>query len=58
MVNKQQMEWSEKGAHYLLQARTTTLNGDLAKQFEQWYSGLMIEQQRPQKPVSALQRAA
>ncbi len=42
MVKKQQMQWSAEGAHYLLQARTTTLNGDLAKQFEQWYPGLKL----------------
>jgi len=42
MVKKQQMQWSQKGAHYLLQARTATLNGDLAKHFERWYPGLKI----------------
>jgi len=26
----------------MLQARTATLNGDLSKQFEQWYPGLQI----------------
>jgi len=42
MVKKQQMQWSDKGAHYLLQARTSTLNGDLPKYFEDWYPGLKI----------------
>lgn len=40
MVKKQQMQWSHIGAHYLLQARTATLNGDLPKYFEQWYPGI------------------
>ncbi len=34
MVKKQQMQWSQKGAHYLLQARTAALNGDLSDNFE------------------------
>ena len=42
MVKKQQMQWSHKGAHYLLQARTATLNGDLPEYFERWYPGLKI----------------
>jgi hypothetical protein len=29
MVNKQQMQWSHRGAYNLLQTRTTVLNGDL-----------------------------
>ena len=29
MVNKQQMRWSQEGAHLLLQVRTRVLNGDL-----------------------------
>jgi hypothetical protein len=43
MVKKQQMQWSPTGAHYLLQTRTATLNGDLPKYFERWYPGLNIE---------------
>jgi len=37
MVKKQQMQWSTQGAHYLLQTRTTVLNGELRDQFKQWY---------------------
>jgi hypothetical protein len=29
MVKKQQMQWSKRGAHLLLQVRTAVLNGDL-----------------------------
>ena len=42
MVKKQQMQWSHLGAHYLLQARTATLNGELPDYFERWYPGLKI----------------
>ena len=42
MVKKQQMQWSPSGAHYLLQARTAVLNGDLPNYFERWYPGLKI----------------
>ncbi len=42
MVKKQQMQWTHTGAHYLLQARTATLNDDLPKYFERWYPGVNI----------------
>jgi hypothetical protein len=32
MVKKQQMRWSRRGAHLLLQVRTAVLNGDLSEQ--------------------------
>ena len=32
----------QEGAHYLLQARTAAVNGDLPEHFERWYSGLTI----------------
>ena len=37
---KQQMRWTKKGAHLLLQTRTRTLDGTLRHKFEQWYPGL------------------
>jgi hypothetical protein len=37
MVKKQQMRWTQKGAHSLLQVRTQTLNDDLRGKFRQWY---------------------
>ncbi len=40
MVKKQQMQWSHEGAHYLLQTRTTVLNGELREQFEEWYPAM------------------
>jgi hypothetical protein len=40
MVKKQQMRWSERGAHLLLQVRTQVLNEDLRNTFCRWYPGL------------------
>ena len=39
MVKKQQMRWSQRGAHLLLQIRTRVLNGDWEETFRQWYPG-------------------
>ena len=39
MVKKQQMRWSPRGAHLLLQIRTRVLNDDLAADFARWYPG-------------------
>jgi hypothetical protein len=40
MVKKQQMRWTPRGAHLLLQVRTQVLNDDLRQMFEHWYPGL------------------
>ncbi len=40
MVKKQQMRWTEGGAHRLLQVRTRVLNQELRATFQQWYPGL------------------
>lgn len=37
MVKKQQMQWSKRGAHLLLQARTQVLNDELDQTFQRWY---------------------
>jgi hypothetical protein len=39
-VKKQQMRWTESGAHRLLQVRTQVLNDDLRATFHRWYPGL------------------
>lgn len=39
MVKKQQMRWTPRGAHLLLQLRTRVLNDDLADDFNRWYPG-------------------
>lgn len=37
MVKKQQMRWTQKGAHLLLQLRVKTLNQELRQSFCRWY---------------------
>ena len=37
MVKKQQMRWTPRGAHLLLQVRTRVLNDELAADFQRWY---------------------
>ena len=39
MVKQQQMRWSPRGAHLLLQVRTQVLNEDLRSTFCRWYAG-------------------
>jgi hypothetical protein len=39
MVKKQQMQWSPRGAHLLLQIRTRVLNGEWEATFRTWYPG-------------------
>ena len=45
MVKKQQMRWSESGAHNLLQVRTKVLNDQLRETFASWYPGMQTEQE-------------
>jgi len=40
MVKKQQMRWTPRGAHLLLQVRTRELNGELRDTFCGWYAGM------------------
>jgi len=40
MVKQQQMRWSKRGAHLLLQVRTQVLNEDLRTAFDRWYPGM------------------
>jgi hypothetical protein len=39
-VKKQQMRWTKKGAHLLLQVRAQVLNEDLRATFERWYPAM------------------
>jgi hypothetical protein len=39
-AKRQQMQWTKRGAHLLLQTRTRTLDGTLRPLFERWYPGL------------------
>lgn len=36
-VKKQQMAWTLRGAHLLLQTRTKVLNNELDQVFRRWY---------------------
>jgi hypothetical protein len=38
-TKRQQMQWSPKGAHLLLQMRIRVLNGELEQTFREWYPG-------------------
>ena len=38
-VKRQQMHWSLRGAHLLLQTRTKVLNNELDQVFTRWYPG-------------------
>jgi len=44
-VKKQQMRWTPRGAHLLLQVRTQVLNDELPASFERWYprSGAQVQ---------------
>src|SRR5258708_40232707 len=39
MVKKQQMQWTPRGAHLLLQIRTRVLNDEWGETFRTWYPG-------------------
>ena len=41
---KQQMQWSKRGAHLLLQTRGKTLNRALGSIFKQWYPDMEVEE--------------
>jgi hypothetical protein len=41
---KQQMQWSKRGAHLLLQTRVKTLNHALGAVFKHWYPDMEVEQ--------------
>ena len=39
-AKRQQMRWSRRGAHLMLQTRTRVLDGTLRAKFQSWYPGL------------------
>ena len=41
---KQQMQWSKRGAHLLLQTRIKTLNRELGAVFKRWYPDLDVQE--------------
>ena len=48
MVKKQQMRWTKKGAHLLLQVRTQVLNDDWRKRFCRWYPAMKTTEEEIQ----------
>ena len=44
-IKRQQMQWSKKGVHLLLQTRTKALDGTLRHMFERWFPGLANDDQ-------------
>jgi hypothetical protein len=46
-VKKQQMRWTPRGAHLLLQIRVQALNGDLHGVFDRWCPGLRRKDSQP-----------
>ena len=49
MVKQQQMRWTPRGAHLLLQVRTQTLNDDLRSTFGRWYPGMQKDGHQEQE---------
>ena len=49
MVKKQQMQWTPKGAHYMIQTRMDVLNDELDKDFGRWCPGFSIKAKSIQK---------
>lgn len=43
MVKKQQMQWTQEGAHYMIQTQTAVLNDELHKNFSRWYPGFTVK---------------
>ncbi len=53
-VKKQQMAWTLRGAHLLLQTRTKVLNDELDEAFHRWYPKF----RRQPQTVGSEQKAA
>ena len=53
-VKKQQMQWTLRGAHLLLQTRTKVLNDELDDVFRRWYPRFRPQPQptSPEKKVA------
>jgi len=51
-TKRQQMQWSPKGAHLLLQMRTRVLNGELEQMFLNWYLGFRAANDEKLKKVA------
>ena len=52
-AKRQQMQWSSKGAHLLLQIRTRVLDGTLRATFTRWYPSLAANDEEGSTPAAA-----
>ena len=52
-AKKQQMQWSKKGAHLLLQTRTCTLDGTLHDLFTTWFPAMPANDVQPTSLAAA-----
>jgi hypothetical protein len=57
-VKKQQMHWTQRGAHLLLQTRTAVLNGELKAIFRRWYPRFRTRTPPHPTPATSEARAA
>ncbi|ERT13496.1 hypothetical protein O185_08705 [Photorhabdus temperata J3] len=48
------MQWSQQGAHYLLQTRPAVLNGELEAQFELWYPEVKLGEETENHLTAAI----
>jgi len=46
MVKKQQMRWTQRGAHLLIQVRTQVLNDDWRDTFCRWYPSMTTTEKK------------
>jgi hypothetical protein len=52
MVKQQQMHWTSRGAHMLLQVRAKVLNGELRQTFCRWYPRMKEGSEQPIRLVA------
>ena len=48
-VKKQQVRWTQRGAHLLLQTRVQVLNEDLRKICGRWFQGMIVMENEQEK---------
>jgi hypothetical protein len=49
MVKKQQMRWTQRGAHLLIQVRTQVLNDDWRDTFCRWYPSMTTTEKKVER---------
>jgi len=52
-VKKQQMRWTRRGAHLLLQIRTQALDDTLPATFQRWYPGMRTDEPKREPTLAA-----